>query len=609
MRVGSELLNICQEQVSLLTSGLGASFAIVALTERPVREESSQDVTFTPLIAYPEALTSVDPQSMNVWLTNVWVAELANRAHAAYGVSSSAPLENRRADGEGDISSSLDSVDYSELNKTVVTVSESLIGSRSPLVSSSKNQVVVPLLYQDVMVGILVTARVERGWNQLERYDIERVGKTLAASCVLDQRSQWLEQRLSQQSTAYAQIQDHQQEVLDDVLHQFRNPLTAIRTFGKLLVKRLQPSDRNRTVAESVVRESDRLQSLLKQLSAAVETPTIALPGEVDDLNTTTLLIPGAVDQDEAIASIPVPHQSGIDESRFNGPEHGSIEADDLTVKQARVLALDGSGAGAAEDSMAGTTSLDHVSRDAGVQNAADQDADEQDIVRALTGQSIQLRLHDPMEILEPLLFSAHAIAQEREIVLRLTCQDPRKPLMVDDKALREVLSNLIDNALKYTPEHGRVDVLVGLQKEGEKGQGIAIADTGPGIPLEDQPHLFERHFRGVQSQGAIPGTGLGLAIARLLTRHMGGDIAVFSPVDQCPLDSITLLLQQVRQGQLIVDGLTNEPQAYPAISVDPARSAADGSEPDNPLPESDEAVLWTAHGPGTLFIVWLPCE
>jgi signal transduction histidine kinase len=59
---------------------------------------------------------------------------------------------------------------------------------------------------------------------------------------------------------------------------------------------------------------------------------------------------------------------------------------------------------------------------------------------------------------------------------------------------------------------------------------GIAISDTGPGIPSQDLEHLFERHYRGVQASTAIPGTGLGLAIAKELIEQMHGEIEVFSP-------------------------------------------------------------------------------
>jgi signal transduction histidine kinase len=83
----------------------------------------------------------------------------------------------------------------------------------------------------------------------------------------MDQRRAWFDQQLTQQRRLQAQ----QRDMLDDLLHQFRNPLTALRTFGKLLLKRLRPGDKNQEVASSIVRESDRLQELLQQFDAALD--------------------------------------------------------------------------------------------------------------------------------------------------------------------------------------------------------------------------------------------------------------------------------------------------------------------------------------------------
>ncbi len=59
---------------------------------------------------------------------------------------------------------------------------------------------------------------------------------------------------------------------------------------------------------------------------------------------------------------------------------------------------------------------------------------------------------------------------------------------------------------------------------------GIAVSDSGPGIPPQDLAHLFERGYRGVQAETEIPGTGLGLAIAKELVEQMLGEIQVISP-------------------------------------------------------------------------------
>ncbi|MEL6494625.1 MAG: ATP-binding protein, partial [Cyanobacteria bacterium J06623_7] len=99
-----------------------------------------------------------------------------------------------------------------------------------------------------------------------------------------------------------------------------------------------------------------------------------------------------------------------------------------------------------------------------------------------------------------------------------------------DLAALREILNNLIDNALKYTMPGGKVELELASEPESKVRLGIAVRDTGVGIPSQDLGRIFERHYRGVQARGDIPGTGLGLAIARELARKMQGEIELISP-------------------------------------------------------------------------------
>jgi signal transduction histidine kinase len=104
------------------------------------------------------------------------------------------------------------------------------------------------------------------------------------------------------------------------------------------------------------------------------------------------------------------------------------------------------------------------------------------------------------------------------------------------------VLHNLLENAVKYTPSAGHIFIATfsnesetELSVESEDQYSwleIAITDTGFGIPQQDLPYLFERHYRGVQAEGTIPGSGLGLAIAKTLVEQMQGTIQVMSPAD-----------------------------------------------------------------------------
>lgn len=100
---------------------------------------------------------------------------------------------------------------------------------------------------------------------------------------------------------------------------------------------------------------------------------------------------------------------------------------------------------------------------------------------------------------------------------------------VLDEKLLRLILSNLIANAIKYSPIGSTVTLELLGQPEAIE---FHIRDSGIGIPIEDQPRLFEAFFRA-QNVGATPGTGLGLAIAKQAIDLHGGSIAVESGANQ----------------------------------------------------------------------------
>lgn len=100
-----------------------------------------------------------------------------------------------------------------------------------------------------------------------------------------------------------------------------------------------------------------------------------------------------------------------------------------------------------------------------------------------------------------------------------------------DRDRLEQVLTNLVDNALKYTPRGGRVDVRVA---KANREVEISVSDTGKGIRPDDLPHVFERFYRADRSRTrGSGGTGLGLAIARHIVEAHGGRIRVYSLLDE----------------------------------------------------------------------------
>jgi len=102
---------------------------------------------------------------------------------------------------------------------------------------------------------------------------------------------------------------------------------------------------------------------------------------------------------------------------------------------------------------------------------------------------------------------------------------DPPIVVMGDRTRLEQVAANLIDNALKYTPAGGRVDVEIG--RDGTSAL-LRVRDTGSGIPADEIPRIFDRLFRGDKSR-AERGLGLGLSLVKAVVGAHGGTVNVES--------------------------------------------------------------------------------
>ena len=404
---GSEFAALCQSQMEILSRGLGAVWCAVYLKEELIESQSTQLI---PFAIYPHSQNSQLQQLPPLRLPKSWY-----RLKSQLRLSANSLLKSTTVREKGEI-------------------------------SSVRKQTILPLAYKDVVLGILVVGQKKNDWTQQELWQIEEIAKTLAIARFLDCSDRWNKQQLAQQEQQHRLERDR----LDNLLHQLRNPLTALRTFSKLLIKRLLPEDRNKSVAHSILRESDRLQELLSQFEEEIE------------------------------------RQEQNNES--------------LLLKTTSVVV-------SAEDNPSSSNFL-------------------------LPSDDSQLELIKVKNILEPLLLSATAIAEEKGIEITQNIPEDLPLVAANSKALREVLNNLIDNAIKYTPSGGKIhiDIEKTQLQSGANYLGIAIKDTGYGIPVEEQQHIFERHYRGIQAEGDIDGTGLGLAIAKELVEQMQGQIKLISP-------------------------------------------------------------------------------
>ncbi len=115
----------------------------------------------------------------------------------------------------------------------------------------------------------------------------------------------------------------------------------------------------------------------------------------------------------------------------------------------------------------------------------------------------------------------------------------PAPLLFADPQRMKQVLNNLVTNAIKFTPPDGTVTIRV--HPYNERFVMISISDTGYGIPIEDRPHIFERFYQSNHTlQSKIGGYGLGLSIAKLIVEQHGGEISFDSANDKGTTFSFT---------------------------------------------------------------------
>ncbi len=113
------------------------------------------------------------------------------------------------------------------------------------------------------------------------------------------------------------------------------------------------------------------------------------------------------------------------------------------------------------------------------------------------------------------------ALAGAKDIDLGIEAVDESALVLGDTEGLRILLTNLIENAIRYTPKGGQVDIFIRRMEDGRAS--VEVADTGPGIAVKDQARVFDRFYRAEGT--AEPGTGLGLAIVKTVADRHGASI------------------------------------------------------------------------------------
>ncbi len=173
--------------------------------------------------------------------------------------------------------------------------------------------------------------------------------------------------------------------------------------------------------------------------------------------------------------------------------------------------------------------------------------SDLRELALADAGQlTLRLETVEIAPVLHTVAEQLTAVADSQQATIRFD-EQPLPPIIADPDRLKQVIHNLVANALRHTP-HGMI-TLYAAPQQGQVVR-IAVKDTGEGIPTEDLPHVFDRFYRADQSRTrSTGGTGLGLAISKAWVEAMGGKIGAESTPGQGSTFWFTL---QVATGKAI---------------------------------------------------------
>jgi len=212
--------------------------------------------------------------------------------------------------------------------------------------------------------------------------------------------------------------------------------------------------------------------------------------------------------------------------------------------------------------------------------------------------QSGKMKLQaQPVEVLpflRTLVASFESLARRRRINLTLesppAASPPTSPLVVwlDPDKMETVLSTLLDNALKYTPRGGSVQVAMRapVTAANREGVQITISDNGPGIPADIVPYLFDYFYRyRDENRLSVPGAGIGLAVGRELVQAHHGEVAVRSMPGQGSTFTILLpmgkdhLRPEEIAGETVLSEFEWKPRPPQVTGIDAISAPAEGEQ------------------------------
>lgn len=400
----------------------------------------------------------------------------------------------------------------------------------------------VPLLSGSQTVGVLLvspTAPLEdesdNSWTSRDKQQVSLAAQSLSMALNMDNERNVL----SEQNTIF-------KENLSDSLHQMKNPIQALRTYGKILQRQIAETndpDVSDTaqlleLAERLMVQSDRVVDMLGPMDSLVET--------LDS----TVMLPPAVTNDAEKQSMVLwndrSRSSTKDSERLKPPSNGlSHQPQDI---------IEGSSNRRQTPKEFVNTTIDDTSTISPPSPPPKKETAQG--VAALQTTVIgdfETEMVFISDVLDPVFDTFQAIASEQNIDFEVLIDDidDLPGVFVAPKSFQEATSNVLDNALKYAilPKKGsaftrnpspRVRVRIfpndncQSSKSNQRTPGVTVLveDNGPGVAHEDHHLIFERGFRSERTAMEVDGRGIGLDISRALMDRMGGYLGLASEED-----------------------------------------------------------------------------
>jgi signal transduction histidine kinase len=395
----------------------------------------------------------------------------------------------------------------------------------------------VPLLSGSQTVGVLLVspaATATKGeWTKLDREQVSRAAQSLSMALSMDNERKFLRE----QNNAF-------RDGLSDSLHQVKNPLQALRTYGKMLQRQI--ADTNESAKTTPLREL--VERLMVQSERVVDlmVPMDSLLHALEDNNSPLALMPATKFTTGAESLV-----KWKDKPRFLPWENETIEfarRNGTDSEPEPPQAYDFS-------TPMPVSSADMVPR----KSQAAQEAEKASVPihTTVVGDS-ETEMIFIADVLDSIFSAYEAIATERGIRFEIMEDSNELPgVMAAPRSVQEAVSNVLDNAFKYVclPKAGspfnknpspRVRVRL-LANDDPAGVRILVEDNGPGIRRDERDSIFRRGYRS-EGTNSAEGTGLGLDISRTLMHRLSGTLSVADP-EECSdcLDGAVLRFQLFR--------------------------------------------------------------